>query len=69
MVVVTFGDVYKRQGKHRSVTLANELYEKLCEDEDYGIKIEHRDIAVSYTHLMENQRFRAVLSLGNLCTA
>ena len=31
-------------GKHRSVTLANELYEKLCEDEDYGIKIEHRDI-------------------------
>ena len=31
-------------GKHRSVTLANELYEKLCEDENYGIKIEHRDI-------------------------
>ena len=22
----------------------NELYEKLCEDENYGIKIEHRDI-------------------------
>ena len=32
-------------GKHRSVTLANELYESLQEDEgDYGIKIEHRDI-------------------------
>ena len=32
-------------GKHRSVTLANELYEALQKDEgDYGIKIEHRDI-------------------------
>lgn len=31
-------------GKHRSVTLANELYENLCKDENYGIKIEHRDI-------------------------
>jgi len=31
-------------GKHRSVTLANELYEKLLQDENYGIKIEHRDI-------------------------
>lgn len=31
-------------GKHRSVTLANELYESLREDDDYGIKIEHRDI-------------------------
>lgn len=31
-------------GKHRSVTLANELYEALQKDEgDYGIKIEHRD--------------------------
>jgi UPF0042 nucleotide-binding protein len=32
-------------GKHRSVTLANELFEalKVCQD-DYGIKIEHRDI-------------------------
>jgi UPF0042 nucleotide-binding protein len=31
-------------GKHRSVTLANELYESLRQDEDLGIKIEHRDI-------------------------
>lgn len=32
-------------GKHRSVTLANELYEALSEQqEQYGIKIEHRDI-------------------------
>lgn len=32
-------------GKHRSVTLANALYEALAEAEsDYGIKIEHRDI-------------------------
>ena len=31
-------------GKHRSVTLANELFETLEHDENYGIKIEHRDI-------------------------
>lgn len=32
-------------GKHRSVTLANALYEKLLGlEEDYGIRIEHRDI-------------------------
>ncbi len=31
-------------GKHRSVTLANELYEVLSQEENYGIKIEHRDI-------------------------
>ncbi len=31
-------------GKHRSVTLANGLYEKLKNQEEYGIKIEHRDI-------------------------
>lgn len=31
-------------GKHRSVTLANELYEALGQDENLGIKIEHRDI-------------------------
>ena len=31
-------------GKHRSVTLANELYETLGQDENLGIKIEHRDI-------------------------
>ena len=30
--------------KHRSVTLANALYERLADREGYGIKIEHRDI-------------------------
>ena len=31
-------------GKHRSVTLANYLYESLSKQVEYGIKIEHRDI-------------------------
>ena len=31
-------------GKHRSVTLANKLYERLKENTDYAVKIEHRDI-------------------------
>lgn len=31
-------------GKHRSVTLANKLYESLENSGDYGIKVEHRDI-------------------------
>lgn len=31
-------------GKHRSVTLANELYEALNKTDNYGIRIEHRDI-------------------------
>lgn len=31
-------------GKHRSVTLANELYRKLSGKTEYGLKIEHRDI-------------------------
>ena len=31
-------------GKHRSVTLANAIYEKMKEREDYGFRIEHRDI-------------------------
>lgn len=31
-------------GRHRSVTLANALYEALAKDSDYGIRIEHRDI-------------------------
>lgn len=31
-------------GKHRSVTIANELFHKLEESGDYGLKIEHRDI-------------------------
>lgn len=32
-------------GKHRSVTLANGLFEALHGDGEYGVKIEHRDIA------------------------
>ena len=31
-------------GKHRSVTLANELYRRLSVRKEYGVKIEHRDI-------------------------
>ena len=31
-------------GKHRSVTLANELYEALRKNDNYVIRIEHRDI-------------------------
>ncbi len=31
-------------GKHRSVTLANALYERMAKYTDYGFKLEHRDI-------------------------
>lgn len=31
-------------GKHRSVTLANELYKRISDHSEYSIKIEHRDI-------------------------
>lgn len=31
-------------GKHRSVTLANELYKRMTDKKEYGLKIEHRDI-------------------------
>lgn len=31
-------------GKHRSVTLANALYQRLSKSEEYGIRMEHRDI-------------------------
>ncbi len=31
-------------GKHRSVTLANELHKRLVGKTEYGLKIEHRDI-------------------------
>ena len=30
-------------GKHRSVTIARELYSRLSKAEDYGIRLEHRD--------------------------
>lgn len=31
-------------GKHRSVTVANEIYDKLVKEENIGIKVTHRDI-------------------------
>ncbi len=31
-------------GKHRSVTVANALYQVVEPDESYGVRIEHRDI-------------------------
>ena len=31
-------------GKHRSVTLANALYQRLSGEEEYGIRVEHRDV-------------------------
>lgn len=31
-------------GKHRSVTLANALYERMKQHSDYGFKLDHRDI-------------------------
>ena len=31
-------------GKHRSVTLARELYERLLKSGQYGFRLEHRDI-------------------------
>lgn len=31
-------------GKHRSVTIANELFVRLKDDTGYGMKVEHRDI-------------------------
>lgn len=32
-------------GKHRSVTLANKLFQQLRERKDFGVRIEHRDIS------------------------
>ena len=31
-------------GRHRSVTLANARYDRLKDQGDYGIKLDHRDI-------------------------
>ena len=31
-------------GKHRSVTMANQLYRRLSDTNEFGIKVEHRDI-------------------------
>lgn len=37
-------------GKHRSVTLANELYKRLSKRKEFGLKIEHRDIEKDAKH-------------------
>lgn len=37
-------------GKHRSVTLANELYKRLSKRKEFGLKIEHRDIEKDSKH-------------------
>lgn len=34
-------------GKHRSVTVANELYKRLKDKGDYGINVHHRDVTVA----------------------
>ena len=31
-------------GKHRSVTLARELYSRLSKNTKYGFRLEHRDV-------------------------
>lgn len=31
-------------GKHRSVTVAQGLHERLCAQDNYGLRIEHRDV-------------------------
>ena len=33
-------------GKHRSVTLANKLYERMRDKGSYGLKLSHRDVEV-----------------------
>ena len=32
-------------GKHRSVTLANKLFEALSDRSEYGVRLEHRDVS------------------------
>ena len=32
-------------GKHRSVTLANKLFEALSDCSEYGVRLEHRDVS------------------------
>ena len=38
-------------GKHRSVTLANALFDRMQKYSDYGFKLEHRDIEKDDMHL------------------
>lgn len=42
-------------GKHRSVTIANALFDRL-KDMDYGIKVEHRDIEKDSSRYRNNNR-------------
>lgn len=42
-------------GKHRSVTIANALFDRL-KDMDYGIKVEHRDIEKDSARYRNNNR-------------
>jgi UPF0042 nucleotide-binding protein len=37
-------------GKHRSVTMARVLYDRLLESREYGIRLEHRDIGRDAVH-------------------
>lgn len=41
-------------GKHRSVTLARELYHRLANETGYGIRLEHRDISKDTLRKMES---------------
>ncbi len=38
-------------GKHRSVTLANELYKRMKDQGNYGLKIYHRDVGKEYSYV------------------
>lgn len=50
-------------GKHRSVTLANELYRRLGENEEYGIRVEHRDIEKDGKNVFLRKRKGGIASL------
>lgn len=54
-------------GKHRSVTLANELYRRLGENEEYGIRVEHRDIEKDGKNVFLRKRKRGAASPGRPC--
>lgn len=42
-------------GKHRSVTLANELYKRIADKQEYGLKVEHRDIEKDAARRIHNE--------------
>ena len=43
-------------GKHRSVTIANALYQMLEKQANYGVRIEHRDIGRTLLQNENNSR-------------